>query len=162
MSVGFTGIDSEYEKPEAPELVLKTNVASVSECIQQVVELLQAQVGHFCVTITGSFGTLLWDTAFLVCMLKTAWYKCCLSLSFRASCPRAQSRMFWSSLCLRINSAVSRLRQRSCQHWRSLRYCHTQLLTLFSCSKGGSFQKDVVRGACVLLMALTFCGCGLW
>ncbi|XP_068053112.1 bifunctional 3'-phosphoadenosine 5'-phosphosulfate synthase 2 isoform X2 [Anomalospiza imberbis] len=40
---GFTGIDSEYEKPEAPELVLKTNVASVSECIQQVVELLQAQ-----------------------------------------------------------------------------------------------------------------------
>ncbi|NWY32054.1 PAPS2 synthase, partial [Pheucticus melanocephalus] len=40
---GFTGIDSEYEKPEAPELVLKTNVTSVSECIQQVVELLQAQ-----------------------------------------------------------------------------------------------------------------------
>lgn len=66
MSVGFTGIDSEYEKPEAPELVLKTNVASVSECIQQVVELLQAQVGHFHLTITGSFGTLLWDIAFLV------------------------------------------------------------------------------------------------
>lgn len=43
MSVGFTGIDSEYEKPEASELVLKTNIASVSECIQQVVELLQAQ-----------------------------------------------------------------------------------------------------------------------
>lgn len=40
---GFTGIDSEYEKPEASELVLKTNIASVSECIQQVVELLQAQ-----------------------------------------------------------------------------------------------------------------------
>ncbi|XP_030131596.4 bifunctional 3'-phosphoadenosine 5'-phosphosulfate synthase 2 isoform X2 [Taeniopygia guttata] len=40
---GFTGIDSEYEKPKAPELVLKTNIASVSECIQQVVELLQAQ-----------------------------------------------------------------------------------------------------------------------
>uniref|UniRef100_A0A8C5TXV8 adenylyl-sulfate kinase n=1 Tax=Malurus cyaneus samueli TaxID=2593467 RepID=A0A8C5TXV8_9PASS len=40
---GFTGIDSDYEKPEAPELVLKTNTASVSECIQQVVELLQAQ-----------------------------------------------------------------------------------------------------------------------
>ncbi|XP_075573473.1 bifunctional 3'-phosphoadenosine 5'-phosphosulfate synthase 2 [Pelecanus crispus] len=40
---GFTGIDSEYEKPETPELVLKTNVASVSECIQQVVELLQTQ-----------------------------------------------------------------------------------------------------------------------
>ncbi|XP_030909255.1 bifunctional 3'-phosphoadenosine 5'-phosphosulfate synthase 2 [Melopsittacus undulatus] len=40
---GFTGIDSEYEKPESPELVLKTNTASVSECIQQVVELLQTQ-----------------------------------------------------------------------------------------------------------------------
>lgn len=66
MSVGFTGIDSEYEKPEAPELVLKTNIASVSECIQQVVELLQAQVGHFHLTSTGSFGTLLWDIAFLV------------------------------------------------------------------------------------------------
>ncbi|NXA42388.1 PAPS2 synthase, partial [Eudromia elegans] len=40
---GFTGIDSEYEKPESPELVLKTNVSSVSECIQQLVELLQTQ-----------------------------------------------------------------------------------------------------------------------
>ncbi|KAM6347358.1 LOW QUALITY PROTEIN: bifunctional 3'-phosphoadenosine 5'-phosphosulfate synthase 2 [Alca torda] len=40
---GFTGIDSEYEKPRSPELVLKTNIASVSECIQQVVELLQTQ-----------------------------------------------------------------------------------------------------------------------
>ncbi|XP_071987162.1 bifunctional 3'-phosphoadenosine 5'-phosphosulfate synthase 2 isoform X1 [Engystomops pustulosus] len=38
---GFTGIDSEYEKPDAPELVLKTNVYSVNECIQQIVELLQ-------------------------------------------------------------------------------------------------------------------------
>ncbi|XP_043912244.1 bifunctional 3'-phosphoadenosine 5'-phosphosulfate synthase 2 [Protopterus annectens] len=38
---GFTGIDSVYEKPEAPELVLKTDISSVNECIQQVVELLQ-------------------------------------------------------------------------------------------------------------------------
>uniref|UniRef100_A0A8C5N4Y4 Uncharacterized protein n=1 Tax=Gouania willdenowi TaxID=441366 RepID=A0A8C5N4Y4_GOUWI len=38
---GFTGIDSEYEKPEAPELVLKTDHCSVNECIQQVVDLLQ-------------------------------------------------------------------------------------------------------------------------
>ncbi|KAM4702676.1 bifunctional 3'-phosphoadenosine 5'-phosphosulfate synthase 2 [Rhinophrynus dorsalis] len=38
---GFTGIDSEYEKPEAPELVLKTNIHSVNECIHQIVELLQ-------------------------------------------------------------------------------------------------------------------------
>ncbi|XP_054838559.1 bifunctional 3'-phosphoadenosine 5'-phosphosulfate synthase 2 isoform X1 [Eublepharis macularius] len=40
---GFTGIDSEYEKPEMPELVLKTNVSSVSECIQQIIDLLQEQ-----------------------------------------------------------------------------------------------------------------------
>ncbi|XP_041426111.1 bifunctional 3'-phosphoadenosine 5'-phosphosulfate synthase 2 isoform X1 [Xenopus laevis] len=40
---GFTGIDSGYEKPEAPELVLKTNVHSVNDCIQQIVELLQEQ-----------------------------------------------------------------------------------------------------------------------
>lgn len=38
---GFTGIDSEYEKPEAPELVLKTDLCNVNECIQQVVDLLQ-------------------------------------------------------------------------------------------------------------------------
>ncbi|XP_037660218.1 bifunctional 3'-phosphoadenosine 5'-phosphosulfate synthase 2 isoform X1 [Choloepus didactylus] len=40
---GFTGIDSDYEKPEAPECVLKTSVSSVSDCVQQVVELLQEQ-----------------------------------------------------------------------------------------------------------------------
>ncbi|XP_056675063.1 bifunctional 3'-phosphoadenosine 5'-phosphosulfate synthase 2 isoform X2 [Monodelphis domestica] len=40
---GFTGIDSEYEKPETPELILKTNLSSVSDCVQQVVELLQEQ-----------------------------------------------------------------------------------------------------------------------
>uniref|UniRef100_A0A8C8SFU2 3'-phosphoadenosine 5'-phosphosulfate synthase 2 n=1 Tax=Pelusios castaneus TaxID=367368 RepID=A0A8C8SFU2_9SAUR len=40
---GFTGIDSEYEKPESPVLVLKTNICTVNECIQQLVELLQAQ-----------------------------------------------------------------------------------------------------------------------
>ncbi|XP_036684380.1 bifunctional 3'-phosphoadenosine 5'-phosphosulfate synthase 2 isoform X2 [Balaenoptera musculus] len=40
---GFTGIDSDYEKPETPELVLKTNLSSVSDCVQQVVELLQEQ-----------------------------------------------------------------------------------------------------------------------
>ncbi|KAK1164600.1 bifunctional 3'-phosphoadenosine 5'-phosphosulfate synthase 2-like [Acipenser oxyrinchus oxyrinchus] len=40
---GFTGIDSEYEKPEAPELVLKTGQVTVNECIQQLVGLLQEQ-----------------------------------------------------------------------------------------------------------------------
>uniref|UniRef100_A0A4W4H5Y1 Uncharacterized protein n=1 Tax=Electrophorus electricus TaxID=8005 RepID=A0A4W4H5Y1_ELEEL len=38
---GFTGIDSEYEKPESPELVLKTDSCSVNECIQQLLDLLQ-------------------------------------------------------------------------------------------------------------------------
>ncbi|KAJ1161476.1 hypothetical protein NDU88_001961 [Pleurodeles waltl] len=38
---GFTGIDSDYEKPEAPELVLKTESCEVNDYIQQVLELLQ-------------------------------------------------------------------------------------------------------------------------
>lgn len=38
---GFTGIDQPYEKPEHPELVLKTVDATVSECTMQVVEMLQ-------------------------------------------------------------------------------------------------------------------------
>lgn len=45
-SVGFTGIDSEYEKPESPELVLKTDSCDVNDCIQQVVELLQERVSR--------------------------------------------------------------------------------------------------------------------
>uniref|UniRef100_A0AAR2K458 Uncharacterized protein n=1 Tax=Pygocentrus nattereri TaxID=42514 RepID=A0AAR2K458_PYGNA len=40
---GFTGIDSEYEKPDSPELVLKTGELTVNECIQQLVELLKDQ-----------------------------------------------------------------------------------------------------------------------
>ncbi|XP_042673653.1 bifunctional 3'-phosphoadenosine 5'-phosphosulfate synthase 2 isoform X1 [Centrocercus urophasianus] len=52
---GFTGIDSDYEKPEYPELVLKTNIASVSECIQQVVELLQTQNIVPCASIKDVF-----------------------------------------------------------------------------------------------------------
>uniref|UniRef100_A0A4W5N431 3'-phosphoadenosine 5'-phosphosulfate synthase 2a n=1 Tax=Hucho hucho TaxID=62062 RepID=A0A4W5N431_9TELE len=38
---GFTGIDAEYERPEAPELVLKTGEITVNECIRQVVDLLR-------------------------------------------------------------------------------------------------------------------------
>lgn len=44
MSPGFTGIDSNYERPEAPELVLKTGELSVNECLQQILELLREQV----------------------------------------------------------------------------------------------------------------------
>lgn len=40
---GFTGIDSDYERPDAPELVLKTGELTVNECIQQVVDLLKVQ-----------------------------------------------------------------------------------------------------------------------
>lgn len=42
---GFTGIDSDYERPEAPDLVLKTGELSVNECLHQVLELLKEQVG---------------------------------------------------------------------------------------------------------------------
>ncbi|KAM4636244.1 bifunctional 3'-phosphoadenosine 5'-phosphosulfate synthase 2 isoform 1-T1 [Discoglossus pictus] len=38
---GFTGIDSDYEKPVATDLVLKTNLLSVNECIKQIVDLLE-------------------------------------------------------------------------------------------------------------------------
>lgn len=38
---GFTGIDQVYEKPEHPELVVKTIDSSVEESTMQVVELLQ-------------------------------------------------------------------------------------------------------------------------
>lgn len=44
--VGFTGIDSDYEKPEAPELVLKTGELTVNDCIHQLVDLLKEQVDH--------------------------------------------------------------------------------------------------------------------
>uniref|UniRef100_A0A4W4FBC2 Uncharacterized protein n=1 Tax=Electrophorus electricus TaxID=8005 RepID=A0A4W4FBC2_ELEEL len=40
---GFTGIDSDYEKPDSPELVLKTGELTVNECIQSLVELLKDQ-----------------------------------------------------------------------------------------------------------------------
>ncbi|KAI2658563.1 Bifunctional 3'-phosphoadenosine 5'-phosphosulfate synthase 2 [Labeo rohita] len=35
--------DSDYEKPEAPELVLKTGELTVNDCIQQLVDLLKEQ-----------------------------------------------------------------------------------------------------------------------
>uniref|UniRef100_A0A669BKY6 3'-phosphoadenosine 5'-phosphosulfate synthase 2a n=1 Tax=Oreochromis niloticus TaxID=8128 RepID=A0A669BKY6_ORENI len=47
---GFTGIDSEYERPERPELVLKTGELSVNECLHQVLDLLKQQVGFLCKT----------------------------------------------------------------------------------------------------------------
>lgn len=41
---GFTGIDSAYEAPENPDLVLKTNEYTVEECVDQLVTFLQERV----------------------------------------------------------------------------------------------------------------------
>lgn len=38
---GFTGIDSQYEKPETPDVVLKTAQCSVNECVAQVLDTLE-------------------------------------------------------------------------------------------------------------------------
>ncbi len=37
----FTGIDSPYEAPDAPEIVVDTSAASVEECVLQIVAFLQ-------------------------------------------------------------------------------------------------------------------------
>lgn len=41
---GFTGIDQPYERPENPEVVIKTVDRSVDECVEQIVEILQDNV----------------------------------------------------------------------------------------------------------------------
>ncbi|KAF2361385.1 Adenylyl-sulfate kinase [Trinorchestia longiramus] len=38
---GFTGIDGRYEKPDNPTIVIKTANSEISDCVQQVVEVLQ-------------------------------------------------------------------------------------------------------------------------
>uniref|UniRef100_A0A8C5I1R8 Bifunctional 3'-phosphoadenosine 5'-phosphosulfate synthase 2-like n=1 Tax=Gouania willdenowi TaxID=441366 RepID=A0A8C5I1R8_GOUWI len=43
---GFTGIDSDYECPNKPDLVLETGELTVNECLQQVLKLLIKQVGN--------------------------------------------------------------------------------------------------------------------
>jgi len=42
--IGFTGIDSAYEAPDAPELSLDTCNASVDECVQEAVAVLEKAV----------------------------------------------------------------------------------------------------------------------
>jgi len=37
----FTGIDSPYEPPEQPEIVLDTGRHSVGECVEQIIRFLQ-------------------------------------------------------------------------------------------------------------------------
>lgn len=41
---GFTGINQEYERPEAPDLVLKTNDETLDQCVQRVIDLLVKKV----------------------------------------------------------------------------------------------------------------------
>ncbi|CAB4054927.1 PAPSS [Lepeophtheirus salmonis] len=40
---GFTGIDQDYEKPENPDLMIKTLGRSIEECVYDVVEVLEKQ-----------------------------------------------------------------------------------------------------------------------
>ena len=58
LCTGFTGIDSSYEAPENPDLVLKTNECTVEECVDQLVTFLQDKVGKNLSTqvSTGSSG----------------------------------------------------------------------------------------------------------
>lgn len=43
---GFTGIDQEYQKPEHPDLVLKTASVSIEESVKLVLELLKENVSR--------------------------------------------------------------------------------------------------------------------
>ena len=38
---GFTGIDGPYEEPESPDLTLETDKCSISECVDQIMELIR-------------------------------------------------------------------------------------------------------------------------
>lgn len=38
----FTGIDSDYEEPENPELVINTAQYSISECVEQIIDYLKS------------------------------------------------------------------------------------------------------------------------
>lgn len=54
MFQGFTGITQEYERPEAPELVVKTVGTSIEESTLQVVRLLEANVSIVHLTLYPS------------------------------------------------------------------------------------------------------------
>ncbi|MHC4588812.1 MAG: adenylyl-sulfate kinase, partial [Planctomycetota bacterium] len=45
---GFTGIDDPYEAPQRPDLHLRTDLQTVEESVQSVLDLLQAHdlLGH--------------------------------------------------------------------------------------------------------------------
>ena len=39
--VNFTGIDSEYEAPELPEILLNTTIFSPEECVDQILSSIE-------------------------------------------------------------------------------------------------------------------------
>ena len=39
----FTGIDSPYEEPEQPEIILESDQYSIEECVEQVIDYLTAK-----------------------------------------------------------------------------------------------------------------------
>jgi len=41
MVKNFTGIDSEYEKPEKAEISIDTSISSISEAVEQIVSYLE-------------------------------------------------------------------------------------------------------------------------
>lgn len=47
----FTGVGQDYEKPENPELVVKTVKSSIDECVQLVVEMLCENVSFVIITL---------------------------------------------------------------------------------------------------------------
>ncbi len=42
--LGFTGIDSQYEAPDNPDMVLRTESCTVEDCVHQIAKKLQEQV----------------------------------------------------------------------------------------------------------------------
>ena len=61
LPVGFTGIDSAYEAPLNPDLVLKAGEKSVQDCVEEVVEMLADKVhtweeGYMCGQVLAERG----------------------------------------------------------------------------------------------------------
>lgn len=54
---GFTGIDQEYQKPDHPELVLKTANMSIEDSVKMVLEMLQENVRLLKILLTAPILT---------------------------------------------------------------------------------------------------------
>lgn len=54
---GFTGIDQEYQKPDHPELVLKTANMSIEDSVKMVLEMLQENVSPSKILLTAPILT---------------------------------------------------------------------------------------------------------